>query len=121
MVSPNERSKPPKPIPDLLTGMSVWQTDQGPVTDVYEFDGRRLPPLDDASINAFVSYAAGAVARLERIESNLMNSGVSPAVDSATFNHFLHHYPEVAGREKALEAIIAIKASVQIAQAHCAK
>lgn len=80
---------------------------------------KNLPPIDDASLNASVKYATGVLSRMERIEANLVNSGVIPAVNSPAHSQFVHYYPNDAALEKGFKAMVAIGASAQLTQAHC--
>ncbi|XP_003425663.1 peroxidase isoform X3 [Nasonia vitripennis] len=104
---------------DLFAGLPVWEPGQSMIVDTGAYGTKRLPPIDDASLNASVKYATGVLSRMERIEANLVNAGVAPAADSPAHSQFVHYYPNDAALEKGLEAMVAIGASAQLTQAHC--
>ncbi|KAJ8676076.1 hypothetical protein QAD02_011862 [Eretmocerus hayati] len=102
-------------------GLPIWEPGQPLVIDTGLFAGRRLPPIDESSLNASINFATGVLAHMQRFEENLVNSGVVPSEDSPAHGQFMHHYPNDASLEKGLEALVAIGASAQLSQAHCLK
>ncbi|XP_011500916.1 PREDICTED: peroxidase-like [Ceratosolen solmsi marchali] len=104
-------------------GPASWDSEYKPslVVDTDTYKIKRLPSIDESSLNASVAFAIGTISRIERIEDNLVNSGVLLVLDSPAHQHFLHDRPNDRALEKNLEAVIAIKASIQLSQAHCTR
>ena len=91
------------------------------IIDTGALGTRRLPPLDEASLNASVKYATNVISRLERVEANLVGAGVAPRVDSPAHSQYIHNFAHDAALEKGVDALIAIGASAQLSQANCVR
>lgn len=82
---------------------------------------RRIPSIDEASLNASLKYATGVLARQERVEMNLVASDIAPEKHSPAHSQYLHHYANDEAMDKAVDALVVIGASSQLAQTQCSK
>lgn len=80
-----------------------------------------MPHVDDATLNASLKFATGVLARQERIEINLVASDIAPQRNSPGNAQFMHHYAHEEAMDRALDALVVIGASAQLAQTQCAK
>ncbi|XP_023246127.1 peroxidase-like isoform X2 [Copidosoma floridanum] len=89
--------------------------------DVNMPPGRRLPPMDQATLNVSLKLATEGVSRLERLEMNLVGAGATLPVDSPAYRQYLYSRPNTDALDKALRALIVIGASTHLAGAYCAR
>lgn len=109
------------PAIGIFVDIPVWELGQSLTVDTGALGTKRLPPLDEASLNASVRYAMGVISRMERIEANLANAKMQPLTNSPERNQFVHYYATEVALERGVDALVAIGASAQLTQSHCVK
>lgn len=78
-----------------------------------------FPAVDEKAINSSVNFGQGIVNRLARLESNIAGAGISFRNDTPTQGQYVHWFPTTEAHKKSVDALIAVKASIYIAQNNC--
>lgn len=89
------------------------------LADVSTYGDRKQPQLEENALNVSLNFATETLNRIGRLEANIIFAGVDLSPNSPAFNQFVHLYPTKDAAEKGIDAIIASKASLWLAQRHC--
>lgn len=82
-------------------------------------DSHLFPDIDGSAINSSVSFGQGIVNRLKRLETNIVSAGISFSNDTPTQGQYVDWFPTADAHQKSIDALVAVKASIYLAQNNC--
>ncbi|XP_033217357.1 peroxidase-like isoform X2 [Belonocnema kinseyi] len=84
-----------------------------------EFKAIYVPKIDENALNSSIMYGNMLVKLMSRLEINIASAGIGLLKNSPSHSQYLYSYPSQDALEKAVDAIVAVKASSFLIQHHC--
>ncbi|XP_070162452.1 salivary peroxidase/catechol oxidase isoform X1 [Polyergus mexicanus] len=116
--------KVPESLQNYLTiesfsGLPAINYGSNAVVDTSRFENRRLPRIDETSLNNSIAFAQTLINHMRTLERNIANAGIELQAQSPAQKQFWDSYPSADAFERSIGAVVATKASSYLVHQNC--
>lgn len=104
---------------DVLSGLPAANYGYDAIVDTGNFQNRRFPRIDEATLNNSIAFAQTLVDRMSTLERNIANAGIQLEAQSPAQKQYWNSYTSADAFERSIDAILAMKASSYLVHQNC--